>query len=145
VVELQFFERAQPGTFADWEMQTFSSAQLSNAIYQGPMADPDGDGVPNLVEFAAGANPLSSDAAKAALVPMGAASNQFILQYRQRKNLGDVTAVFEASTNLVDWTAVIPLSTANVSDLGNTWLMQATFPAGTLQNYYTIEYAVPGD
>src|ERR1017187_5978542 len=49
VVELNFFERAQPGTFADWQLQNFTDTQLTNSAIGTASADPDGDGVPNQI------------------------------------------------------------------------------------------------
>jgi hypothetical protein len=139
VVEMTFDERALPGTYADWEMQTLTSGELTNTLYQGPLADPDGDGVPNLVEFAVGGNPLVPDAALAKLQPIPAASGQFAFCYRLRKNLGDVTCVIEHSTNLVDWNEIQPLSATNISDLGDAWLYQANFPAQDPSEYFRIQ------
>jgi hypothetical protein len=144
VVEMIFFERAQPGSYADWEMQTFTSAQLTNSFYEGPLADPDGDSVPNVEEFAIGSNPLFPDASFAAIHAMPATSGQFALQFRQRKNLGDVTSVIESSTDLVHWSQATPLSTTNVSDLGNAWLIQARFTTTATQTFFRIRYAWPG-
>jgi glucose/arabinose dehydrogenase len=42
-------------TFADWQLAFFSS---TNAPLATPGADPDGDGVPNYLEYLAGGNPL---------------------------------------------------------------------------------------
>ena len=144
VVEMTFYERAAPGTYGDWEMQTFTSAQLTNSTYEGPLADPDGDGVPNLVEFAAGGNPLVADASVARIQALPVGSGEFAFQYHQRKNLGDVTSILEYSTNLVNWSATLPLSVTNVSDLGTTWLMQATFPLAPGPGYFRIQYLWPG-
>jgi len=144
VVEMTFYERAQPGTYADWEMQTFTSAQLTNSFYEGPLADPDRDGVPNIVEFAVGSNPLAPDASLAQLQAMPFASGPFSFQYRQRKNLGDVTVSIEDSTNLIHWSTVLPMAVTNVSDLGNAWLQQASCPAQSVPGYYRMQYLWPG-
>jgi hypothetical protein len=144
VVEMTFYERAQPGTYADWEMQTFTSQQLANSSYEGPLADPDGDGVPNIVEFAVGSNPLVPDASLARMQAMPVASGQFAFQYRQRKNLGDVSTVIETSTNLVNWSVVQPLSVTNFSDLGNVWLQQTIFQAQSAPGYFRMQYLWPG-
>jgi len=144
VVEMTFYERAPPGTYADWEMQTFTAAQLTNSFYEGALSDPDGDGVPNIVEFAVGGNPLAPDASLARLQAMPMASGQFSFQYRQRQNLGDVASVIESSTNLAIWSPISPLSTATISNLGNAWLLQANFAVQPAPAYFRIQYLGPG-
>jgi len=140
VVEMIFLERAAPGTYGDWELQTLTAAEMSNPLYEGPTADPDGDGVPNLLEFAVGGNPIVADA-NLATVQSFLAAGQFDLQYRQRKNLGDVSASFETSTNLVHWSAVVPVSTNEVSDLGNAWMLQAYFSLPPVPQFFRIRYS----
>ncbi len=44
-------------TFGGWVNTFFNAAQRAVAATAGPAADPDGDGVPNALEFALGANP----------------------------------------------------------------------------------------
>jgi hypothetical protein len=64
-MEVTFFERAQPGTFADWQLQHFTDAELNDSSVGSSHADPDGDGLPNLLEFAQGGDPLMADATNA--------------------------------------------------------------------------------
>ena len=40
-----------------WRAQYFTATELTNAAVSGDAADPDGDGIPNLVEFAFNLNP----------------------------------------------------------------------------------------
>jgi hypothetical protein len=141
---MTLFERAQPGTYADWEMQTFTSTELTNSVYEGPLADPDDDGVPNIVEFAVGGNPLVPDAGFAQLQAVPVASGEFAVEYRQRKDLADVSAVLENSSNLLNWSVLQPQSVTNVSDLGDAWLLRAIFPAQTEPGYFRVQYLWPG-
>lgn len=50
-------------TFTSWQASKFTAAELLNPSISGPGADPDGDGVPNLMEYAVNLQPKSSDAA----------------------------------------------------------------------------------
>jgi hypothetical protein len=84
------------------------------------------------------------DASLALMRAMPLASGQFAFQYRQRKNLGDVSTVIQNSTNLVNWSIVQPLSVTNVSDLGEVWLQQAIFPAQSAPGYFRMQYLWPG-
>jgi surface-anchored protein len=47
------------GPFAQWQAGHFSGAQLANPAISGPEADPDHDGMKNLVEYAFGYDPMS--------------------------------------------------------------------------------------
>jgi hypothetical protein len=127
VVEMTFFERAMPGTYGEWAIAVFGDSLLADPAIGGSNADPDGDGVPNLVEFAVGGNPFVSDGSLAALQPMPAAPGTFVFRFRERKNLGDVQRSFEYSSDMVNWTQVTPASLTNVADLGDVWLREVTF------------------
>lgn len=47
------------GPFAQWQAENFSSSELDDPALSGPAADPDHDGMTNLVEFAFGFDPKS--------------------------------------------------------------------------------------
>lgn len=49
------------GTYATWTATHFDAAQLKDPLLSGPMADPDKDGLLNLIEFAGDGHPLVSD------------------------------------------------------------------------------------
>ena len=49
--------------FADWETLYFTPDQLADATVSGPNADPDGDGVANLLEFAFNLDPTFAEPA----------------------------------------------------------------------------------
>jgi hypothetical protein len=142
VEEISFLERGAPGTFADWAMHTFTPAQLSDATLSGPAADPDGDGVPNLVEFGTGGNPLVADAAQSQAQVVPSAAGTFALQYNERTDLGDVQRIFEASTNLTDWSAVTPLQLTTVGNLASNYVRLATFAVGNAMSFYRVRFTV---
>jgi glucose/arabinose dehydrogenase len=45
-------------SFADWKANYFTPAEQSNEAISGPMADPDQDGISNLLEYSTGSNPM---------------------------------------------------------------------------------------
>lgn len=47
------------GDFAQWQADHFTASELDNLLISGPDADPDQDGMKNLVEFGFGSNPRS--------------------------------------------------------------------------------------
>jgi hypothetical protein len=140
VNELTFFERALPGTFGDWAVRTFSATQLLNDSISGPAADPDGDGVANLMEFVVGGDALVGDAAKTN-VQIVTAPGQFRLQFLERKNLAGVTRDFLSSTNLIVWSPIIPANVSVVQDLGGTEVKEAVFAASAAQGFFRIGYS----
>ena len=47
--------------FEFWRRQYFAAPQLANPLLSGPRADPDLDGMPNLLEYASGSSPLEHE------------------------------------------------------------------------------------
>jgi hypothetical protein len=142
VVELDFFERAQPGTFADWLLHHFTDAQLTNPLIAAANADPDGDGVPNLLEFAVGGNPLVSDANNAAVTASQISTDQFAIQFQERNSLGNVVRQFQNSPDLLNWSNVAPVSVAPLHDLGRTTIYQAVFPLQPSLQFFRLGYTI---
>jgi hypothetical protein len=142
VVEVTYFERALPGTFADWTLHQFNDAQLADPLVSGPRADPDQDGAANLLEFAAGGGPLVPDAANARLSSGPAAGGQFALRFRERKQLGNVVRRFEASLDLDAWAEVVPVSVNAVQDLGETAVLEALFPLQSTPRFFRLRYRI---
>jgi hypothetical protein len=127
VMEMNFLERAQPGTFGDWALHNFTDTQLADPTIGSASADPDQDGVPNLVEFAMGGNPWTADSSAAQLQLVSSAPGTFRFRFQERKNLGDVQRFFESSTDLLSWSNTTPTTLSNIADLGTLWLREATF------------------
>jgi len=142
VDEMVFFERARPGTFADWQLQNFTDAQLTNSAIGIAFADPDGDGVPNLLEFAVGGNPLAADATNAVVRGSQFSAGQFAFQFQERSSLGNVARQFLSSSDLLSWTNTIPLQLGAVQTNGNNLIYQAAFPVQNIQQYFRIQYGV---
>ena len=84
----------------------------------GSSADPDHDGIPNLLEYAFGLNPLAAD--RSGLPVVGTAtsggSQYLTITYTQQAQSGDLTYNVQASTDMVNWTTITPTLSVN----GNT-------------------------
>lgn len=145
VVELTFYERALPDTFGDWALHQFNYAQSLDGSVSGPGADPDGDGVPNLIEFASGGNPLSADASNSVAQIVSHTPGQFVLSYRERKDLGDVQRIFQYSTNLSDWNSITPSQITTIANLPTVYVRQATFPAPAASAYFRVGFFLSGN
>jgi hypothetical protein len=94
-----------PITFAEWQPGFFSPAEISDPNIAGPSADPDADGLPNVMEFASGANPRVSDGQNVIGVSLeneGNAGPFLTLRYRRRAGVqglqfhGDTAATPDA-------------------------------------------------
>ena len=143
VVEFDLFERAQPGTFADWQLHYFTDAQLTNSAIGTAYADPDGDGVPNLLEFALGGSPLAADATNALFSGVARSASQFAFQFQERSSLGNVTRRFQASPDLQGWATVVPAQLNSVGHVGSNVLYQAVFPVLPSVQFYRLQYSLP--
>lgn len=81
------------------------SGLAAGTLANFPLLDYDGDGFPNLVEYAFGTSVVgANDPAK---VPSTLVSeNRFVLRYRRDLSKTDVTAASQAGTDLASWKAV---------------------------------------
>ncbi len=60
----------------------------------------DGDGIPNLLEYALGSDPRSADSAATVLAPTAGSAT---LTYRRRVDAPDIVYVVEASSDMIHW------------------------------------------
>jgi hypothetical protein len=110
-----------------------SSGLAAGTLANFPLRDHDGDGFPNLVEYAFGVSVVgANDPAK---VPVSlVAGNQFVLRYRRDLGRNDVSVIPQASTDLVHWKAIgeigAPLGFTDVllSKQGNVEFREARLP-----------------
>ena len=110
------------GGLANWKTAKFGASATDPAI-AGNTADPDGDGVGNLVEYALSGQPLAaSPASQPVLIP---SANGLQLAFT-RLSPTDVTYTVEASVDLTAWSPLCTLTsnevwtgTATVSETGS--------------------------
>jgi hypothetical protein len=94
-----------PGSFDGWKATYFSPAEMANDAISGQTADPDGDGIPNLMEYAFGSNPaIAGDSAGMPVVSMPGSYLQ--VRFSLDATRSDLTYEVQASNDLVSWTTI---------------------------------------
>lgn len=89
-----------------WRGQHFTTEELANPALEtslwGNHADPDGDGRPNLVEYATGSDPRAFDAS-AVVTVHDAETGSLSLTYTRDPDAADVTCQVQQSDDLAEW------------------------------------------
>jgi hypothetical protein len=87
--------------FAAWQLAHFTENELNFPAISGPNADPDGDGLANLIEYALGLPPRQAHSGSPVELVTDSATFQFI--YLRPSGRGDITYSVQASSDLVNW------------------------------------------
>ena len=111
-----------PTPYEAWKSGYFTTAELGNAAISGDLADPDGDGVVNLLEYALGLNPRM--ASVGGLPTSGtvtvSGSQYLMLTYTQVTAATDIVYTPQVSGDLATWSGgtgnVVIVSAANNAD-----------------------------
>ncbi len=96
-----------PPTFAGWQERHFTTEELDDEAVSGPFADPDGDGMPNLLKYALGGNPWTASKEIAPRMGLaGAAGDQYLaLSFIPADPAPlDLDYRVEVSSDLINWT-----------------------------------------
>ena len=93
------------GSYAEWRMRCFRRDALPTQT--DPAADPDGDGIPNALEYAFDLQPLHVNVTglPEGFVTVGPVTHAdyHALKFRRRANTTDLTYYVQVSTNLIVW------------------------------------------
>lgn len=89
----------------DMDFDTWQDQRGLSGAARGAAADPDGDGIPNLLEYAAALLPESPDA-PGALQQMGYANGRLSLTFRRDERAADLVYEVEASADLQTWQVI---------------------------------------
>jgi hypothetical protein len=130
-------------TVQDWRREHFSAVDLADSAQEttlwGDAADPDGDGVSNLAEYALGGtsptNAASHPRLTASLFSEGGAT-WLRGEYFLRNGVIGVTVTPQVSTDLIVWHDLSPLSMAGESENITRAIVQAPQPIGTASPPY---------
>jgi hypothetical protein len=92
-------------TYEAWRNLVFTPAQIA-AGQAADSADPDGDGVSNLREYAFGLDPMQVSVTSAAALRFTGSPVQLSVILPLWADKDDITLTVEASTNLTAWTSL---------------------------------------
>ena len=98
-----------------WRAGKFTAAELANTNISGASANPDGDQFPNLLEYAMGLDPKTSNSASTVSATLS--KSLFTLSFPHYKPAADAPIALEVSSNLLNWSSV---TTTQSLDLGLT-------------------------
>ena len=103
-----------------WRFSHFTTDELANTAVSGDSADPDSDGLSNLIEYALGADPKTSDAATHTPAA-GLNADLLTLTYTRTTSITDATYAVEWSSDLQSWsTGASVTETLSSTDNGNS-------------------------
>lgn len=113
-----------------WRETHFGSS--SNTGDAADDADPDGDGIPNLLEFALGLTPKEANNSPTTLDTSGLSGGTLIYNYTRSKTAYEagLTFIVEFSDTLVDAWSTEGVTATVTSDNGTLQQVQAVVPAG---------------
>lgn len=119
--------------YATWRALKFTTLEAADNAVSGPAADPDGDGVSNVVEYAFDTDPKSG-AASASAPSVTATTTEWIYTYTRPADRADLTYTVQASTNLTDWTTITVTHARTATGSTETW--QGRVPRATGNNVF---------
>ena len=108
--------------FTSWQTRYFTAAELANPAVGGNVADPDGDGIPNLLEYALNLPPRTAGVAGLPTVGRTTVSGGVYLTLTFTRVIAetDITYVPQVSSDLLTWNSgtndLAPVSTTNNAD-----------------------------
>ena len=100
----QAVARIRDTSLARWKGARFTHAELADPLISGDSADPDGDGLPNLLEYGLGLDPLVADSSGRRLRTLPGDDGRPWLRYVRSLEAEDAFFSIIKSTNLVSGT-----------------------------------------
>ena len=133
------------GVFSSWAAGFFTTAELDDASVSGPDADPDHDGLSNVIELAFGSSPVSPSADRVPtgqLVEVGSGENAetyLTITFTRDPSVPGYSAAPEFGSNLETWTgAGVLLQTVAQPDGTETVTYRDSSPAGSGRRFARV-------
>jgi hypothetical protein len=132
--------RTKGTTFETWRKLRWGTNDLANLAISGEAADPDGDGISNLAEYALGLEPNHPDAQPLGIAQDAAGPGRVLkFSYDRLAVLSDINFSWQTSVNLSDWAPVIP-EHETVSTAAEHFMqhVEASFPVTGAVRFYRL-------
>ncbi len=94
---------------SNWKIAHFGT-NANNAVVAGDAADPDHDGVVNMMEYAFGTDPMVANTNTFAV---NLAGTEFQLHFSRNTSASDLTYILQASVNLTIWSNLLTYTAAS--------------------------------
>lgn len=123
--------------YSSWQNQYFTGVEQSAEEVGGALADPDGDGYSNLLEYSQGNSPIS--AAQENVVSLSYGVTEMILDYPVDTSVPDVNVIAFESTDLNFWT---PLNEEVLEINGMVETRRVRLPMSDTRGFMRIEVSI---
>jgi hypothetical protein len=117
-----------------WRAAHFSTVEMTNAAISAELADPDGDGIKNIAEYALGTDPR---AANLLPVKVELAGGLVTLTYQKNLAATDATLRLEESLDLKAWSLVTSTPQV-VSTQGELQILRIQVPAPEMAKFWRL-------
>ena len=117
-----------------WKDTNFSAPELATPSVGGDTADPEGDGLSNLLEYVFNRDPRQADSASVVTASVTSQGGTYSLSisYPHNRNATDVSVSYETSADLQTWTSAPGQIVSQVITSAETERITIQLPASTL-------------
>jgi Immunoglobulin domain len=118
--------------YSTWQSSFFNPTQLANPAISGDTVDFDSDGIPNLLEYLLGGNPVLASSSLLPTITKAPGSNTLVFTYKRKIAATGVTQVIEHATSLS------PPWTPAVHGAGGVTIITAAVPGDATAEQVTV-------